>query len=582
MITSGLVLTSVFVLLVLLVRGVAQPATLFGLFSIGFFFAGLIEQTEFLSSYTNPAMICVLLLILTGLVLERSALITQMSKVFLSGSTKASVFKLSIMTCLFSAFVSNTAVVAALLPAVSKQSKIDPSKLLIPLSYASILGGVTTLIGTSTNLLVYSLAESQGITGINLFTFTGVGLILVVAGCALMSLTTTEDNTGTHAADKPIEVNDNPQGYFLESKVKAGSSLVGKSVIDNGLRGLEGLFLLEIVREDRLISPVRPDEIVQTNDRLIFVGETHRIQTLQHFDGLEVFGSSAGELLESNLVEVVIANQSELVNKTPREVDFRTLFDAAVVGIRRGDKKLTGQLGRIELRVGDSLILAVGADFKNHKNLERNFHLLTDEPLQPKLSRKDNWLTLGGLALAIGLASTGVISLLQGLMAFVLFLVGMKLLPAGQMRRRFPFDLWILIGSALVIADVMTSSGAAKLIADYTSSVLSPFGVMGAFVSVYLMTWLLTELVTNSAAAALAFPIAVSSAAQYDAAALPFVLAVAFAASSGFLIPTGYQTHMMVMSPGRYRTMDFIRKGTPMAILYGLICIVFIPLFFPF
>ncbi|MCZ8017068.1 MAG: SLC13 family permease [Limnobacter sp.] len=582
MITSGLVLTSVFVLLVLLVRGVAQPATLFGLFSIGFFFAGLIEQTEFLSSYTNPAMICVLLLILTGLVLERSALITQMSKVFLSGSTKASVFKLSIMTCLFSAFVSNTAVVAALLPAVSKQSKIDPSKLLIPLSYASILGGVTTLIGTSTNLLVYSLAESQGITGINLFTFTGVGLILVVAGCALMSLTTTEDNTGTHAADKPIEVDDNPQGYFLESKVKAGSSLVGKSVIDNGLRGLEGLFLLEIVREDRLISPVRPDEIVQTNDRLIFVGETHRIQTLQHFDGLEVFGSSAGELLESNLVEVVIANQSELVNKTPREVDFRTLFDAAVVGIRRGDKKLTGQLGRIELRVGDSLILAVGADFKNHKNLERNFHLLTDEPLQPKLSRKDNWLTLGGLALAIGLASTGVISLLQGLMAFVLFLVGMKLLPAGQMRRRFPFDLWILIGSALVIADVMTSSGAAKLIADYTSSVLSPFGVMGAFVSVYLMTWLLTELVTNSAAAALAFPIAVSSAAQYDAAALPFVLAVAFAASSGFLIPTGYQTHMMVMSPGRYRTMDFIRKGTPMAILYGLICIVFIPLFFPF
>ena len=175
-----------------------------------------------------------------------------------------------------------------------------------------------------------------------------------------------------------------------------------------------------------------------------------------------------------------------------------------------------------------------------------------------------------------------VISLLQGLMAFVLFLVGMKLLPAGQMRRRFPFDLWILIGSALVIADVMTSSGAAKLIADYTSSVLSPFGVMGAFVSVYLMTWLLTELVTNSAAAALAIPIAVSSAAQYDAAALPFVLAVAFAASSGFLIPTGYQTHMMVMSPGRYRTMDFIRKGTPMAILYGLICIVFIPLFFPF
>lgn len=582
MITSSVVLGSVLLLLVLLVRGVAQPAALFGIFAVGFFFAGLIDQDSFLTSFTNPALMCVLLLIVIGLVLERSALITQMSKLFLSGSAKFAVFKLSVLTSIFSAFVSNTAVVAAMLPAVSKQNRIDPSKLLIPLSYASILGGVTTLIGTSTNLLVYSLAESQGVQGIGLFTFTGVGLILVVAGCTLMSLTTREDAVEAIDHSKLADSDDNPQGFFLESKVKAGSSLVGKSVIDNGLRGLEGLFLLEIIRDERLLSPVRPEEIVMANDRLIFVGETHRIQILQRFDGLEVFGSSATELLESNLVEVVIANQSELVNKTPREVDFRTLFDAAVVGIRRGNKRLTGQLGRVELRVGDSLILAVGADFKNHKNLERNFHVLTAEPLQPKLSRRDNWITLGGLAIAIGLASAEIISLLQGLMAFVLFMLGTKLLSLGQIRRRFPFDLWVLIGSALVIADVMTSSGAAKLIADYTSSFLSPFGVMGAFVSVYIMTWLLTELVTNSAAAALAFPIAISSAAQYDAAALPFVLAVAFAASSGFMIPTGYQTHMMVMSPGRYRTMDFIRKGTPMALLYGVICVVFIPLFFPF
>lgn len=582
MITSSVVLGSVLLLLVLLVRGVAQPAALFGIFAVGFFFAGLIDQDSFLTSFTNPALMCVLLLIVIGLVLERSALITQMSKLFLSGSAKFAVFKLSVLTSIFSAFVSNTAVVAAMLPAVSKQNRIDPSKLLIPLSYASILGGVTTLIGTSTNLLVYSLAESQGVQGIGLFTFTGVGLILVVAGCALMSLTTREDAVEAIDHSKLADSDDNPQGFFLESKVKAGSSLVGKSVIDNGLRGLEGLFLLEIIRDERLLSPVRPEEIVMANDRLIFVGETHRIQILQRFDGLEVFGSSATELLESNLVEVVIANQSELVNKTPREVDFRTLFDAAVVGIRRGNKRLTGQLGRVELRVGDSLILAVGADFKNHKNLERNFHVLTAEPLQPKLSRRDNWITLGGLAIAIGLASAEIISLLQGLMAFVLFMLGTKLLSLGQIRRRFPFDLWVLIGSALVIADVMTSSGAAKLIADYTSSFLSPFGVMGAFVSVYIMTWLLTELVTNSAAAALAFPIAISSAAQYDAAALPFVLAVAFAASSGFMIPTGYQTHMMVMSPGRYRTMDFIRKGTPMALLYGVICVIFIPLFFPF
>ncbi|EDM85029.1 SLC13 family permease [Limnobacter sp. MED105] len=581
MTSSMLVLACVAALILLLVRAAAQPATLFGVFAIGFFFAGLIEQTEFLSSYTNPALVCVLLLVVVGLVLERSSLITQMSRVLLAGSAKAAVFKLSIITSVFSAFLSNTAVVAALLPAISKQNQIEPSKLLIPLSYASILGGVTTLIGTSTNLLVYSLAENQGVQGLSLFTFTGIGLVLVLAGATLMSLSTPNSTSNTSIKNTQFEPT-NGQGYFLESRVKSGSSLVGKTVAQNGLRGLEGLYLLEIVREDRLLSPVRPDELVQANDRLIFTGETDRIQTLQRFDGLEVFGSAAGKLLESNLVEVIISSQSELVNKTPKEVDFRTLFDAAVVGIRRGNKRLTGQLGRVELKVGDSLVLAVGSDFRNHRNIERNFHVLSAEPLQPNLSKKENWMTLGGLVLAIGLATTSVISLLQALMALTLFLMIVKLLSPAQIRRRFPFDLWILIGSALVIAQVMTSSGAASLIAEYSSSVLSPFGVMGAFISVYVMTWILTELVTNSAAAALAFPIALSNAAQYDAAALPFVLAVAFAASSCFLLPSGYQTHLMVMSPGRYRTMDFVKKGLPMALLYGLVCIALIPVFFPF
>jgi uncharacterized protein with PhoU and TrkA domain len=168
--------------------------------------------------------------------------------------------------------------------------------------------------------------------------------------------------------------------YFLEARVEPGSAMAGRSIEQNQLRSLDGLFLLEIVRDGRLISPVTPAEVLEAGDVLIFTGEIDKVQALQRFDGLQVFGVEADSLLRSNLVEVVVSSQSELANRTLRDVDFRTMFDAGVVGIRRGDKRLTGQLGRIPLRVGDSLLLAVGPDFTQHRNLDRNFHVLGGSP----------------------------------------------------------------------------------------------------------------------------------------------------------------------------------------------------------
>ena len=348
------------------------------------------------------------------------------------------------------------------------------------------------------------------------------------------------------------------------------------------LRQLEGLFLLEIEREGRLISPVGPAEVLQAGDILVFTGEVARVQALQRFAGLEVFGAGADALLKSNLVEVVLSNESDLANKTLREVDFRTMFDAGVVGIRRGDKRLTGQLGRIPLRVGDSLLLAAGPDFFQHRNLDRNFHILNGSGLRPKLSPAQSTAALSGFALVIALAALDVLPLFGGLLMLLAALLATGLLTLGEMRRRFPFELLVVIGSALAIAGVVERSGAAELMAGWMRAVFDGYGVYAALAGVYLITLVLTEVVTNNAAAALAFPIALGTARAFGADPTPFVMVVAYGASAGFLIPFGYQTHLMVYSAGRYRMRDFLRAGLPVSITYSVVVLALVPLVFPF
>jgi len=571
-----LVLTSVALLLALLVHGRIAPVVLFGTWAVAYFVLGWVPQATFLGGYTSVALVILLVLLLVSLAMERSPWLTVLSFNIVNGSERQAVWRLSSLALVLSAFLNNTAVVSGLLGSVAKQKRFAASRLLIPLSYASILGGITTLVGTSTNLVVSSLATQAGLPALAMFQFAWVGLPV-----ALMCLVVLvwRSRVLPENRNHPSEVS---QSYFLETQVLEHSSLVGNSIERNGLRQLDGLFLLEIVRGQRLLSPVGPEELVQADDHLIFTGELSKVQALQKFDGLQIFGGAqAHEVLTSNLVEVVLTQQSELVNKTLRDVDFRNLFDAGVVGIRRGDRRLNGQLGRIELKVGDSLLLAVGPDFKQRKNLDRNFHLLTDEPLRPALKPWENRLTVGGFALVIVGAAAGWFALLTGLLLLLGALLATKILSPGELRRRFPFDLWLLIGSALTIAAGLEASGASALIAEAVRQWFGGYGVWVALFGVYLMTWLLTELVTNNAAAALAFPVAVATANAFGVDPMAFVMVVAYAASACFLMPFGYQTHLMVYSAGRYRTIDFLKTGWPVSLVYAAGVLVLTPVFFP-
>ena len=574
--TSYLVLLSVAVLLALLIHGRVSPAVLFTTWAAGYHFAGLVDEGKWLASYANPALAALIVLLLVSRALERSPLLERVAETVLKGRPSMAVLRLSGVTALVSAFLNNTAVTGALLGVVSRQRRFPASKLLIPLSYAAILGGVTTLVGTSTNLIVNSFVIDAGLPALGMFQFALVGVPVAAACIAVMTLTSRL--LPAHEANS----NGNRQAYFLEARVCDGSPLIGRSIEANRLRNLDGLFLLEIERDGRLVSPAGPDEILREGDVLVFTGEVGKVQALQPFSGLQVFGNRVDRLLGSNLVEVVISNESMLPNRTLRDVDFRSQFDAGVVGIRRGDRRLAGQLGRVPLRVGDCLLLAVGADFAQHRNIERNFHLLDGGPLRPPLTRGQSRFALSGFAVAIVLSAFGAWPLLNGLLALLAALLATRILTIDELRRRFPFELLLIVGSARAIAAALESSGAAQLATGAMRSVFGGYGVLGAFIGVYLMTLVLTETITNNAAAALAFPIALSTARAFGVDPLPFVMAVAYGASASFMIPFGYQTHLMVMSPGRYRVRDFVKAGLPVSLTYSLLVLLLIPLFFPF
>lgn len=573
---AWLVLGSILLLLAILASGRVQPAIAFMTLAGSFLITGLVELPVMLTSFANPALATLILLLLVSLTLERSPLLDLLAAKILAGREKPALLKLMGTGALLSAFLNNTAIVASFLGTLSRQTRIAPSRLLIPLSYASIFGGITTLVGTSTNLVVSSFATNAGLGELSMFQFSLVGIpvaLVCIFTLLISSSWLPRHDTATEQKSLP---------YFLSAEVMPESTLIGKTIEANAMRQLDGLYLLEIERDGRLISPVTPDEIIHACDLLVFTGEVNKVQTLQRFSGLRLLGESADELLTSNLVEVVISHESILANRTLQEVDFRTLFNAGVVGIRRGERRLEGQLGRIPLKVGDSLLLAVGSDFSQHHNLDRNFHLLSGTLQRPRLSLHQSLAALGGFAVAIVCASLGILSLFESLLCLMALFLISGLLSINEMRRRFPFELFLVIGSALTLAKGMEASGAAALVADGMQYLFNGYGVYAAFVGVFLLTVLMTETVTNNAAAALAFPIALSTAQAFNADPMPFIMAVAYGASACFLIPFGYQTHLMVYSPGRYRLQDYLKTGLPVSVMYSLTVLLLTPIIFPF
>ena len=571
-----IVLLTLPLLLLTLASGRVAPAVAFFTVAAAFMLGGIVSTEAFLTSFSNPALATLVVLLLVSAVIERSPLLHRLSNKILVGDEKHAFIRLTGISTLLSAFMNNTAVVSTFLATLTRQQKIPPSRLLIPLSYASILGGITTLIGTSTNLVVNSFVESAGLPPLRMFQFSAVGIPVALA-CLIVLYWRMRVLPANSNSSQDIK-----NTYFLTVEVLAEADIAGKSVADSGLKRLDDLYLVEIQRDNYLISPVRPEVRIRPGDQLVFSGSIEHIGGLQAFRGLKILGEHASDLLASNLVEAVIAHESDLVYKTLQEIDFRGRFNAGVVAIRRGNKRLTGHLGRTVLYVGDSLILAVGSHFAVQADLEKHFHILSTSYTPPRLTNRQGNRAIAGFFLAVLLETLNLLPLLHGL----LLLLGAYLLAGytslGELRRRIPFELIVIIGSAIAIAKAMDNSGAAQLIGAFIHHVFQDKSVFIAFAGIYFMTLITTEIITNNAAAALAIPIALSTAQALNANPLPFVMAVAYGASACFILPFGYQTHLMVYTPGRYTLRDYLRTGVPVSLTYSALVLLLTPLVFPF
>lgn len=563
------------VLVVLLVRGRQAPAAVFAGVAFSYILLDLISLDAALKQVTNPGLVTVVVLLLLSVVLDKSRLLETLADSLVRGSYRWSLAKLYAATALYSALLNNTAVVASLIGPLRATRHHSASRLLLPMCYAASLGGVLTLVGTSTNLLINSFLVGRGMPGLHLFDLLPVGAA-VVLGCGLLMLLLYP----RILADRPA-VQEAVQDYFVEATVLPGSPLAGRSVEANGLRNLGHLFLTEIVRGDRLIAPVEPQEVLQHGDLLVFSGDVTRLDLLTRFAGLQTQGHHA-DLPLDNLVEVVVAANSTLARRTVREVDFRSQFDAAVVAVRRGSERLGGSLGHARIAVGDTLVLVVGPDFEKRNNLARNFITVSRRAVQKFTDPRKAWGSMLGFVAVIALSAFGVIDFLKGLLVLLALFTATGLTRWQELRRNMPYEIIVIIGAALVISEVMIHTGTARLLADLMLGQATAWGPHAALALILVITWVLTELMSNNAAAALAFPVAIGVAERLGLAPMPFVMAVLYGASCSFLTPYGYQTNLMVMSPGRYTLGDYLRAGTPLALVYLLICLVAVPIAFPF
>ena len=571
--SAGLVVL-LLLLLIALVRFQHHSASVFGAVLFIMLSVSFIDSATILKNAANPGLVTLVLLVLISCALEKTSLLRRLSRFLFTPTVNGSVLRLISFSVLVSSVLNNTAVVAAMLNTVRANKTVAPSKLLIPLSYAAIFGGTLTLIGTSTNLIVHSMLIEQGEPGFGFFDFTPVGVgVTLCCGAVLFIMS-------RFLPEEQVE-QDKVTEYLVEAELLAESPLVGKTVEDAGLRHLDELFLAEIVRGKQLIRPVARYDVLEAGDKLIFTGNVHKVNMLKQFEGIRLFADDS-ELVTQTLTEVIIREESVLIGTTLKSCGFRARFDAAVVALRRDGDRVCGKLGDIELRAGDFLLLATGPDFASRHNLNKNFYLLSGIKPENVLTGHREKLTLWGFLAMIAVSVLTPVGLLEAAMFLLAILVFTGCLTVNEVRRSFPVEIWLVVTSALCLAAAMNNTGLSMFIGVFAGDVLSGQPPLLTLIGVFLLTYLLTEIITNNAAAALMFPIAYSLAVGMGVSVMPMVMGVAFAASASFITPYGYQTNLMVFNASNYRLKHFLLVGTPVAITYIVVSLLLIPRFFPF
>ncbi|SFH81498.1 Di-and tricarboxylate transporter [Tindallia magadiensis] len=580
----------VVIMLWLLVRNTFEPVVVFLGALVVLLTAGVISTKEALVGFSNEGMLTVAILFVVAGAIQKSPFLPGIATRLFGNRAKGRrpLLKMMAPITFLSAFLNNTPIVAIFIPIIrnwSTQYNISPSKFLIPLSYVSMFGGILTLIGTSTNLVVSGMLQEFGHEPMGMFEITKVGLPLALLGMAYLlfyGYKYLPDNQDLLASAKQ-----NFKEYLVTFQVENGSRVVGKTIERAGLRNLKGLYLFEIIRKKEKIYPVTPTEVLQEEDKLIFTGQIDTIVQLQAIDGLKLLSSAEdfSELFksgEANIVEAVVSTDFPFLNQSIKESNFRSHYNAAVVAVVRQGERINEKIGKIVLKPGDTLLLLAHQHFINQWDGSKDFYLVSQKENEDVLTPGKAKIAVGSFLMLILLASTGILSTFHASLLALSVIMFTRTISVKEAFKSISWDTLLVIAFSFGIGNALINTGAAALVAGGLIYGVAPLGPIGVLLAVYFVTNVFTAIITNNAAAVLAFPIAYAASVQLDLNPMPFAIAVAVAASSCFATPFGYQTNLMVYGPGGYTFKDFMKVGLPLNVLFMIASVILIPIFFSF
>ena len=586
------------VLVVALVAFVAEwlPVDLTALcVAIVLILLGLVTPEEGIAGFSNSATVTVMAMFVLSAGITRTGVIQVIRDRLLVWGGKnphQQVFVLGALVGPISAFINNTAVVAIFLPIVEdwcKKQKISPSKLLIPLSYATVLAGMITVVGTSTNILASGISAKLGYGEFSLFQFTALGVVTFLAGLIYLAifapklLPDRKSSTGEFLDDDY-----GSKVYLSEVIISPRSNLIGQTLSQSGLQRKFDFDVLELIRNKVHLPQPLADKVLNAGDILIVHSSREELLKIKDERGLEIFADikfqqedieSAITTGEEKLAEVLILSNSRLIGTTLKDLKFRQRYNATVLAIRRGSELLQGRLGKIPLKFGD--LLLVQGPKQSFVGLQTTRELLVLEEKKIESLRQDKGIiALMITLLVIIIAAFDIQPILVTSLVGVVLMVITGCLKPGEVYGSIRWDIIFLLAGLIPLGTAMDNSGTTKWLADNLVAIgghLSGFWILVFF---YLITSFLTEILSNNAAVVLMIPVAVEVAKTLGLNPLAFMYAVTFAASNSYLTPIGYQTNTMVYAPGGYKFLDFTRLGAPLNLILTILTPSLIVLFY--